>query len=111
MFAEAEAANSVFTWFLRALGFGVMFLGVLLVFRPLVTIGDVVPIIGTILGFGAGLIAFIVSIVFTSLTIAIAWIFFRPLIGILMLLVAGGGIFALSALKKRRAAAVAPYAV
>lgn len=108
MFTEAEASNSALTWFLRALGFTLMFLGVLLVFRPLVTFGDVVPIIGSILGFGAGLIAFIVAIIFSSLTIAISWIIFRPLVGILLLLVAGGGIFALRSLKKRRAAAGMP---
>jgi Transmembrane protein 43 len=102
MFTEAEATNSAFTWFLRGVGFFVMFIGVLLVFRPLVTIGDVVPFIGSILGFGAGIIAFIVAIIFSTITIAISWIIFRPLVGILLLLVAGGGIFALVTLKKRR---------
>jgi len=45
---------------------------------------DVVPIIGSIVEAGTGIIAFIVSAILSIITIAIAWLFYRPVIGIIL---------------------------
>jgi hypothetical protein len=92
MFQTAQSANTVMTWILRGGGFLAMVLGLFLVFRPLSVLGDVVPFIGSLLGVGVGLFALIVGFALSSITIAIAWFFVRPLLGIALLVLAVGGV-------------------
>jgi hypothetical protein len=92
MFQTAQDANTVMTWILRGGGFLAMVLGLFLVFRPLSVLGDVVPFIGSLLGVGVGLFALIVGFALSSITIAIAWFFVRPLLGIALLALAVGGV-------------------
>lgn len=95
MFQAAQAANKGLTWFLRALGFFLMFLGLRMIFSPLEVLADVVPLFGRIVGAGTGLISFLIAAVCSFLTIAVAWIVYRPLLGVLLLAVAGGLIYLL----------------
>ncbi|HEX6861585.1 MAG TPA: TMEM43 family protein [Thermoanaerobaculia bacterium] len=92
MFQTAQEANTVMTWILRGGGFLAMVLGLFLVFRPLSVLGDVVPFIGSLLGIGVGLFALVVGFALSSVTIAIAWFFVRPLLGIALLVLAVGGV-------------------
>jgi hypothetical protein len=94
MFKEAQDANTLMTWILRAVGFIVMFIGLSMVFKPFVVLADVLPFLGNLLGVGVGIFSFAVSLLLSSLTIAIAWIFYRPVLGI-TLLVIGIGAFVL----------------
>lgn len=89
MFAAARRGNAMFTWLGRLGGFLLMFIGLSMILKPLSVLGDVVPFIGTIIGIGAGIVAGLVSLICSLVTIAIAWIFYRPIIGIALLLVAG----------------------
>ena len=84
MFKQAEKSNKLMTWFLRALGFVIMFIGFSMILSPLSVVADVVPIIGSIVEAGTGIIAFIVSAILSIITIAIAWLFYRPVIGIIL---------------------------
>ncbi len=86
MFAAAHAANRMLTWFLRVAGFLCMFFGLLLVFKPLSVLADVLPVLGTIVGAGSGLIAFLAAAPLSLVTIAIAWVVYRPLLGIAILI-------------------------
>lgn len=104
MFDSARTGNSLFTWILRIVGFLLMASGLKTVFRPISTLGDVLPLLGDLLEAGIGLIANVVAFVLSLTTIAIAWLFYRPVIGIVLLLIAGAGVFFL--LKKRTAAKV-----
>ena len=72
------------------MGFVLMFMGIALVLRPLSVLADVLPILGNIVGAGTSLIAGLVATVLTLLTISIAWLFYRPLLGIALLVVAVG---------------------
>lgn len=92
MFSSAESSNTTMTWILRGVGFFMMMIGIGLIFKPLVTLGDVVPFIGSILNFGTGIISFVLALVVSLLVIALAWIFYRPLLGI-GLIVCAVGIF------------------
>lgn len=85
MFAQAQRSNTLLTWLLRAAGFIVMFLGFRVILGPLVVLSDVVPAIGAIVGAGLSMIAALVAIVLSLLTIAVAWVFYRPLLGISLL--------------------------
>jgi hypothetical protein len=104
MFKSAESANTVLTWVLRLVGFFVMFFGMTLLLRPIRVVADVVPFFGTLVSMGLGLIAFAVAAPLTLLTIAIAWIASRPVLGVFLLLVVValfGWLFARFAKQKR----------
>ena len=112
MFQTAQKANAVMTWILRAVGWFLMFIGLTMVFKPISVFGDVVPLFGTMLGAGLGIFSFLISAALSTLTIAISWLFVRPLLGITLLAVAVAAIVWLVRLgrKKRAARAGAPAA-
>ncbi|MGP0068929.1 MAG: TMEM43 family protein [Isosphaeraceae bacterium] len=83
-----ERENTMLTWLLRLGGFVVMALGVGLVLTPLVVVADVVPFLGNLLGMGVAITAGVIAAVFSLLTIALAWMVYRPLVGIGLLLAA-----------------------
>jgi len=106
MFSSAEASNVTRTWVVRLLGFLCMLIGFSMIFKPLSTVADVVPFIGSVVGMGTGVVAFALSAPLALITIAVAWIVYRPLLGIALLVAGIGvfvGIFVLA--KKRQAAA------
>src|SRR5260370_4605031 len=92
MFKTAQDENAILTWILRGVGFFVMFIGLFMVFRPIVVFADVLPLFGTMLGAGIGLFAFLGSAVLTIITIPIAWVFVPPALRILLPLVAGSAL-------------------
>lgn len=115
MFKKAQDANTFMTWLIRIGGFFLMFLGIFMLFRPIVVFADVVPLFGTMLGAGIGLFAFLGAAILSFLTIAIAWVFYRPFIGITMLVLAGAAFYWLLSVgmkkKAARAASMVPAPV
>jgi hypothetical protein len=107
MIKGAQSGNSMMAWILRAIGLIAMTAGFSMIFKPISTLGDVIPFIGSAMEFGFGLIAFIVSFVISMIVIAIAWIVYRPLLAIALLAVAAGGIASLIYMKKKKAATAA----
>lgn len=103
MFHEAEASNNVLTWVLRVVGFLFMFIGLALMGGPISVLADILPFLGDMLGIGIGFLAFCTALVLSAVTMSIAWIFFRPLIGLGIL---AGGIVLSILLGKARAALV-----
>ena len=92
MFQTAQESNKTMTWIIRGVGVLVMFFGFSALLRPLSVLADVVPFIGSIVGVGTGLIAALCTIPLSAVVIGIAWIFYRPLLGISLLIVAVAGI-------------------
>jgi hypothetical protein len=88
MFATEQRHNSQLSWILRGVGFVVVWFGLLLILNPLAVAADVVGIIGRIVGSGIAVVSFLVAVTLSSITVAVAWIVYRPLIGIAMLAVA-----------------------
>ena len=88
MFASAKQANRVLTWILRAIGLFLMYCGLRGVLGPLSTLADVLPFLGRIVSFGTGLVAGVVSLALSFGTIGLAWLFYRPLVGIPLLVAA-----------------------
>ena len=88
MFQAAQQANTALTWGLRFVGTLVMFIGFVLMLKPLSVMADLLPILGSLVGFGAALVALLVSGVVSMVTMAVAWLVFRPLFGIALLFVA-----------------------
>lgn len=90
MIEAAQASNKMMTWLLRLAGFLCMLLALNMIFKPLSVIADVLPIAGRIVGAGTGIVAVLVAAPLSLITISIAWIVYRPLLGIILLIVASG---------------------
>lgn len=105
MFQSALAANTMLTWILRAVGVFLMFLGLVLVFKPLSVLGDVIPMIGSMLAFGTGLFALVISLALSVGTVAVAWVVYRPVLGIALLTVAIALLVMLAVRGKKKVAA------
>lgn len=88
MFANEQQGNVILTWILRLVGFVIMVIGLLVIGQPLAVLADVIPFVGNLLGAGIGLFALVVSVPLTLITVALAWLTYRPLIGIPLLLAA-----------------------
>lgn len=104
IFADAQSANSKITWLLRLAGLLVMYFGLKMVLGPIDTLVDVIPILNSIVAMGTSLAAGLVSGACALLTIGIAWIYYRPLVGI-PLVVGGVALLVMVFLKKKKAAA------
>lgn len=92
MFTAQAEANKMMTWLLRFGGFLAMAIGLYMVFKPLSTIADVIPFLGSLLSFGLGIFAGLIAFFLSLITIAIAWLFYRPLLAIILLVIGIGGI-------------------
>ncbi len=101
LFDQEVRANTILTWGLRLGGFLAMALGIGLVLKPVATLGDVVPIIGTVLGAGIGMVAFLAALVLTCVTIGLAWLAYRPLLGGSLLGIAAA-VLVVGILRRRR---------
>jgi hypothetical protein len=53
-------------------------------------IADVLPFLGSMVGAGTGIISFLLAACLSLITIAVAWIVYRPVLGIILLVVAVG---------------------
>ena len=108
MFQTARTNNAIMTWLVRIGGFLMMFIGLSMMFKPLSVLADVLPILGDIVEMGMGLVAGLIAFICSLVTIAIAWLFYRPVLGIILLAVAG--FFGWMLIKKRKAAKAAKAA-
>lgn len=111
MFKVAQERNAVMTWILRGVGFFMMFLGIFLVFRPIAVFADVLPLFGTMLGAGIGVFSFLGAAALSFITIAVAWVVVRPVLGVSLLIVAAAGVVWLLRIGKSKKAARAAAAV
>lgn len=105
-FQDEQDANSITAWIFRLIGALLVIYGLKGIFNILVILLKVIPFLSSIANFGANLICAIVGIIWSLIVIAIAWIFYRPLLAILLLAAAGALIFFLvkrSKEKKRQA--------
>jgi len=102
LFHDEKKSEGTLTWILRGVGFVVMLIGFVCLTRPLTMLFAVVPFLGSLVGAGAFLVALTLTIPVTLLTVAIAWIVHRPLIGVLMLLGAVAAGYLLRQLLPRR---------
>mgnify|MGYP001565700656 CR=1 FL=1 len=101
MFAGAVATNKTMTWLLRGLGILLMYIGFTMILGVLPIVGSVVPFIGRMIGAGTSLVSFGLTIIVGSITIAMAWLVYRPLVSILLLGLGALGVMFLSKVGKK----------
>ena len=90
MFADAAQSNAMLTWILRAVAVFMLVIGFAMIMGPLGVIADIVPILGSIVRFGSGIVAIIFGIMTGTLTIAVAWFWYRPLTSLIVIAVGFG---------------------
>jgi len=108
MFTAARTANTTFTWVLRLVGFVLLFVGIRSLLRPLEVAADVIPILGRLVGGGLSLAAFLIAVPVTLVTIASGWIFYRPVVGIVLIAGAVASVVWLWRRSRKATAATAP---
>jgi hypothetical protein len=89
MFKHAQLHNIFLTWALRFGGFIMMFIGLTMILYLLRILTAVLPILGQIVGFFNIIISFLIAAILSLITIAMAWLYYRPLFGIALLIIAG----------------------
>lgn len=88
-FEDEQTTNTVNTWGYRILGI-LMVIGALkLIFSFVVTLTSIVPFLSGIVGWGVGVVCTVLGVVWSLIVIAVAWLFYRPVLGLALLAVAG----------------------
>lgn len=91
MFREQTQSESLLTWILRGVGFLMMLVGLMLAANPLAVLVGVIPFLEGLVEVGIFLLALFIAVPTTLFVIALAWLVYRPLIG-MALIAAGLGI-------------------
>jgi hypothetical protein len=104
MFQHAEEENVTMTWVLRLIGAILMLVGFNFVLRPLAVAGSVIPLLGDVIGAGTFLVAMVCTVAIAPVVIAFGWLWYRPLIGIGILVVGATATWGLMKLLQGRAA-------
>lgn len=96
-FEGQEALLSAANKIMRPLGIFLTVLGIYLLFSPLMATLAWIPLFGSLLSslasFAAMIIALILGGIVACLVIGLAWVFFRPLLGVPLLAIALTGIY------------------
>lgn len=103
MFQHAEEENVTLTWVLRLIGVVVMLSGFNFVLRPLAVAGSVIPLLGDVVGAGTFLVALVCTVAIAPTVIAFGWLWYRPVIGIAVLMVGAAATWGLTRLLRARA--------
>ena len=81
-----------------------MFLGFSLILGPLGVLGDVIPVLGDVIRAGAAFVGILFTAAIAPLVIAIGWLWYRPLVGIAILVVGAAATWGLLRLLRLRTA-------
>ncbi len=95
MFTTAQSTNSMIAWFLRLLGFFLIFAGFQAIFRPIQVLASVLPFLGRMVGTGTGIISFLLALPISLVVIAVAWLAYRPVLAVILIIATIAAIFGL----------------
>lgn len=103
---QAESSNNFMTWLLRIVGFLLVFFGLKGLFGLLIAILKVLPFLANIANVAVSIVCGVVGFAWSLVIIAIAWLFYRPILaGILIAVVVGLFIFLSKRSKEAKASA------
>ena len=77
--------NNIFKWILRALGVILCIAGIASILSPISKLGKVIPIFGTVLTGMVGIVSLLLGLSISFIVIGVAWLVYRPVVGIIML--------------------------
>lgn len=90
---QSKSQNVMLTWLLRLAGVVVMWIGFCMIAAPIKTLASVIPALGGLVGAAFGTVFFVLSLALSFLVIAIAWLFYRPILASILIAVAVALIF------------------
>ncbi|MFK5971443.1 MAG: TMEM43 family protein [Candidatus Marithrix sp.] len=99
MFKQAKIFNNNFVWFLRFVGFLLMFIGLGVIFQVFRILATIIPFFNSILGYIGWFGAFIFALTFSLDSIAISWLYYRPLAAIILILISLSFLFLLKGIQ------------
>ena len=82
MIESIRSEDKFMKWILRFFGFIICMAGFRTILKPISAISSYVPLLGSLVGTAMGLVSFVLSLSLSLFVIAIAWIRFRPIVGI-----------------------------
>ena len=85
MFDQAQSANTTTTWIVRIVGLVVLFGAFRGLFGVIATAADVLPFLGSLARGAISLVALALTLVAGGGTIALAWLWYRPLLSLAIL--------------------------
>ena len=88
IFENEHSTNKMWLWVLRILGVILVIAGLKNIFGFLETLLKVVPFLANILGWGVDVVCTLAGLVWSLIVIALAWVTYRPALGISLLLLA-----------------------
>ena len=77
--------NNFLKWILRLLGFILITAGFGAILKPISAITSYVPLLGSLVGAAVGLVALLLGLALSFIVIAVAWVRWRPVLGISLL--------------------------
>lgn len=85
MINSIKEGNKIFKWVFRFLGTLLIVIGIATILGPISTISSYVPILGNVVGAAVGLISLVLGTAISLVIIALAWLRYRPIIGLILL--------------------------
>ena len=98
MFQMAQDRNKLLTWAIRIGGFFLLGMAFSMILRPIAVLASILPFLGRLVGTGTTFVAFLLAGIVWGLTVSFAWIFYRPVLGVIIL---AGAVFLLILVVKR----------
>lgn len=85
MFKMEHSANDILTYALRLVGLLLIFFGIKLLFKIFEVIGDIIPFVGTIIGYGINVVSGVLAFVISFIVVGIAWFAYRPIMSLIFI--------------------------
>lgn len=93
MFQTEHKANKTLGWILRVIGIIFIVGGLKNIFKFIETLLKVLPFLANIIGAGVGLICWVIGLCWSFLIIAIGCLWYRPVLGVILLVAIGAAIY------------------
>jgi hypothetical protein len=87
MFRMAQDRNKFLTLAIRVGGFVLLGIAFSMILRPIAVLASIIPFLGRLVGTGTNIIALLLAAILWTMTVALAWIFYRPILGIAIFVV------------------------
>ena len=85
-----ESSNKMSKWIMRILGVVLVCVGMSMVLGPITTLIGAIPFLGNIVNGAIGAVSSFIGFAISLVVIAIAWLVYRPIIGIALIVVSVG---------------------
>jgi hypothetical protein len=110
MFQHANQALGLQTWACRLFGFLFIFAGFRVLMAPLCVLADVIPCIGNMFEAGFIYVSFLLAGLISSVTIAISWLAYRPVISMGSFALVFGLVYAIRHQRRMKQSTTTPIA-